>query len=118
MPRVKYNVYITHFKTPSANLLYFFLYRIRNILRNRTLYFSVECTEGVFNNEILTHAQERFLLHKTRGVDPVFSRIPEPGLCTPKDRRYSKYYKMNILDNFEAFFFVYILLVSDVLCKS
>ena len=36
-----------------------------------------------------------------------FCKISDPGLCTPKDKRSLKYYKMKILDNFTSVLFCF-----------
>ena len=48
--------------------------------------------------------------------DPVLAKKnQDPGLYTSNEGRFVKALSANILDNFKAFFFVSILLVSDVL---
>ena len=42
-------------------------------------------------------------------VDPGFGQKTDLGLCTSNERRVLKFYWMNILDNFKASFFVFIL---------
>ena len=57
-----------------------------------------------------------FLCVCLRGGDPFFAKKnPDPGLCASNEGRFLKLYWINILDNFKATFFVFILLVSDFL---
>ena len=42
-----------------------------------------------------------------QGCGSGFGRIPDPGLCTPNERRYIKYYKVNILDNYASLLFCF-----------
>ena len=53
------------------------------------------------------HLQTFCYCNLNQGWGSGFGKISDPGLCTPNDRRYLKYYWMKILDNFASLLFCF-----------
>ena len=91
-------------------IVYFTCWVSWSISRNFALLLSPELKSKLLNLYSIYHYQEEIYLYCIailQGWGSGFGKISDPGLCTPNDKRYLKYYKMKILDNFASLLFCF-----------